>query len=50
MTKGGPKVELNPKPKKILNFDDFGTLQKYMPKHLVPKKYTVFSIFNSLDI
>ena len=24
---GGPKVELNPKPKKILNFGDFGTLK-----------------------
>ena len=32
----GPKVELNPKPKKILNFGNFGTLKKYMPKHLVP--------------
>ena len=33
---GGPKVELNPKLKKILDFSSFGTLKKYMPKHLVP--------------
>ena len=41
----GPKVELNPKPKKIPNFGDFGTLKKCMSKHLI--WYTVFSIRNS---
>ena len=30
MTGGGPKVELNPKPKKIPILGQFGTLKKYL--------------------
>ena len=44
MMGGGPKVELNPKPKKILILGQFGTLKKYIVTYKTwhPKKYSVF--------
>ena len=42
---GGPKVELNPKLKKILNFGDFGTLKNvYAETFGTLKIYIVFHL------
>ena len=40
--RGGPKVELNPKPKKILNFGDFGTLKNTCRNIWYPKNIQCF--------